>query len=459
MWAPSWTFHYALSWSRPGTSRPTYLGPKSTSPHGSRPLCLLLPYRRGPSHSSLRPLASFSTAYEKSFTGHVSTPDGKLPPACFGRGHTHGKESSPSLVHTCPGPFVPTDLLMRINKRYKAVAARGPDGFSARDLQWMPQCFIDELVTQLNNWEATSEWLQPLLTGFVHPLPKRDNSTQVGDFRPVIAYSTIYRSWSSLRARGFLVFLSSLVDEHQFGFLPGCEATEIWFLLQGLLETAHQTGECYNGFVTDLVKAFESLPRTPVRLLCEWIGLPKPVLDLWHQFLGSMDRRFRIGNRVGPSLSSNTGYPEGCALSCVAMAVVDLSFHLYMKVYSPEVTPLSFVDNLELLDNSMATLSTSILSLQAWADMWRLDLDEKKSYTWIPGARLLKVELNYNFLAGKFATPLRIWGRRSTMVAAKRSRSNKSVWTPWNHIGICSLAPLLLTTVGWHHRTGTILAS
>ena len=136
-----------------------------------------------------------------------------------------------------------------------------------------------------------------------------------------------------------------------------------------------------------LVKAFESLPRTPVRLLCEWIGLPKQVLDLWHTFLGSMERRFRIGNTVGPPLSSNTGYPEGCALSCVAMAVVDLSFHLYMKVYSPDVTPISFVDNLELLDTSMASLSTSILSLQAWADMWRLDLDEKKSYTWSTSAR------------------------------------------------------------------------
>ena len=250
----------------------------------------------------------------------------------------------------CPCSPITIDDWIQVNARYKTSAARGPDGYSAKDLQWMPRTLAEDLVNQLNHWESTCAWPKPLLTGFVHPLPKREQSVQVGDFRPVIVYSTIYRSWSSLRARGFLQFLSSLVDEHQFGFLPGCEAAEVWFLLQGLLENAHQTQTFYNGFVTDLVKAFESLPRFPVRLLCEWIGLPKQVLDLWHEFLHSMERRFRLGDTIGPALMSNTGYPEGCALSCVAMAVVDLSYHIYMRVYSPSATSLSFVDNLELVD-------------------------------------------------------------------------------------------------------------
>ena len=283
---------------------------------------------------------------------------------------------------TCPCSPIAIDDWVQINARYKTTAARGPDGYSAKDLQWMPRGLAEDLVNQLNHWESTSTWPRSLLTGFVHPLPKREHSVQVGDFRPVIVYSTIYRSWSSLRARGILQFLSSLVDEHQFGFLPGCEAAEIWFLLQGLLENAHQTQTFYNGFVTDLVKAFESLPRYPVRALCELIGLPRSVLDLWHNFLHNMERRFRLGDTVGPALISNTGYPEGCALSCVAMAVVDLSYHIYMRIYSPSAVSLSFVDNLELVDNSLATLTSSIVALRTWADMWHLELDTKKTYTW-----------------------------------------------------------------------------
>lgn len=99
-------------------------------------------------------------------------------------------------------------------------------------------------------------------------------------------------------------------------------------------------------------------------------------------YLAGSSATSELGSGHRWTTSSNTGYPEGCALSCVAMAVVDLSFHLYMKIYNPDVKPLSFVDNLELVDTSMASLSASILSLQAWSDMWHLELDEKKSYTW-----------------------------------------------------------------------------
>lgn len=79
------------------------------------------------------------------------------------------------------------------------------------------------------------------------------------------------------------------------------------------------------GYVTDLVKAFESLPRAPIRILGEWLGLPPAVLQLWHSFLEHMHRRFQVADSVGPPLFSNVGYPEGCALSCVAMTIVNLS--------------------------------------------------------------------------------------------------------------------------------------
>ena len=274
------------------------------------------------------------------------------------------------------------DSWTHINKRYTQKAARGPDGFSAKDLQWMPTSLKQQLVDQLNHWEQVGSWPQQLLTGFVFPLPKRAQSYGVGDYRPVIIYSAIYRSWSSLRARGFLKFIGQLADTHQFGFLPGCEAAEIWLLLQGMIELSHQELSTKVGFVTDLVKAFESLPREPIRILGEWLGLPSSVLELWHDFLANMHRRFRIGDTVGPPLFSNVGYPEGCALSCVAMAIVDLSFHMYFAAYCPTTIPLSFVDNLELIDTTVASLGNGIVTLRCWTDMWHLELDLGKTYTW-----------------------------------------------------------------------------
>ena len=128
----------------------------------------------------------------------------------------------------------------------------------------MPDIFKQELTNILNACEAQASWPEVLKIGFVHSLPKKPEATKANDFRPVIIYSTIYRSWGSLRARRFLRFLAGRVDEKQLGFMEGREAAELWLLLQALIEKNLQDGQPLCGFVTDLRKAFEILPREPV---------------------------------------------------------------------------------------------------------------------------------------------------------------------------------------------------
>eukprot|EP00435_Cladocopium_sp_Y103_P075839 s140_g66.t1 len=283
-----------------------------------------------------------------------------------------------------PLPYRPLHVEQwnEVNKRYSAKAARGPDGVDRRDLQWMPQCFKESLVALLNRIEAMAQWPEALLPGFVFPLPKRTEGLHAGDYRPVIIYSTVVRSWSSARARECLLHLSSLVDGHQFGFLPGKEATEIWFSLQAYLELCQLTGEERCGWVTDVQKAFENIPREPVDWLARAIGIPDQIVSTWSAFLQGTTRRFQVGGFTGAPLSSNSGYPEGCALSCFAMGLADMIFHLYLSVYSRMVTPVSYVDNLEVLAQGVHHLRSGINCTLQWAAMWRLSLDSAKSYTW-----------------------------------------------------------------------------
>ena len=63
--------------------------------------------------------------------------------------------------------------------------------------------------------------------------------------------------------------------------MPGKEVAEIWMLLQGLLERSVQEGEELLGFVTDIKKAFESLPREPIFAIAHHLG------PLMETFLGS----------------------------------------------------------------------------------------------------------------------------------------------------------------------------
>ena len=269
-----------------------------------------------------------------------------------------------------------------INKRYTARSARGPDGVSRRDLQCMPLVFKEALVSLLQQCEQQTDWPESLTTGFVYPLPKRADSQSPGDFRPVIIYSMVYRSWSSHRARRLLRQLQHLTSSRQFGFMPETDAAEMWLMAQALIETACQQNVPLHGYVTDIQKAFENLPREPIRQLAKQLGAPQVIIDLWFAFLNKMQRRFVIAGQIGEALTSNHGLPEGCGLSCYAMSLVDISFHYYFHAYSSRTVELSYVDNLELMTFTAPQLQQGIVCLQTWLDLWALQLDTEKSYIW-----------------------------------------------------------------------------
>ena len=328
-----------------------------------------------------------------------------------------------------------------INMRYGPKAARGPDGFARRDLQWMPQLFQDSLVHQLNQWESQAEFPRALCTGFAHPLPKRQDSCKVNDFRPVIIFSMIYRSWSSLRARQILQQVKQVAGSHQFGFLPQKENTEIWMVLQAWIEDASLAKESLAGFVSDIEKAFECLPRAPVLWLAQRIGISSKVINLWDYFLTNMERRFQVAEQIGSPLLSNSGFPEGCGMSCVAMALVNVVFHLYMDAYS-KVTSLSFVDNLELLGRGSVALHEGALTMQAWADMWHLQLDMNKSYVWANNATLRKqcqaLGWETKTHAKDLGAPMTYGSKHSVVDQVERIASLRSLWPLLRRLS-CSL--------------------
>ena len=213
----------------------------------------------------------------------------------------------------------------------------------------MPQSCKEELVAILNECERQVTWPKALLTGFVHSLAKVELAQKVNQFRRVIIFSAVYRSWGSPWSKSFLRHLYAFVDETQIGFIPGREVSELWLLLQGIIELGLLEGQDYVGFVSDLKKAFEALPRDPIWALSEHLGLPDPISEVWQYFLAHTERRFLVAGEVGNGLTSNHGYPEGCSLSCTAMTVAGISLHRYMQEFGKMCSTLSYVDNLELV--------------------------------------------------------------------------------------------------------------
>ena len=268
-------------------------------------------------------------------------------------------------------------------RRFKKSAARGVDGIHPEDLLNMPTAWTERLLDLLHSIETGStDWPSALRTGIVRVLAKEHSAASVDRFRPIVIFSVIYRAWASLRARQLLVQLRPYMVDTALGFVPGCETSQLWMTLQGTIELALQENAGLCGLSTDLIRAFNFIPREQTFMLAEKLGVPSRVTRPWALFLATCTRSFTVRNCLSSATTSTSGMPEGDALSVYAMVQLSLAFHKYMQLTNPAVTTLSYVDNLTLVARHPFPLLLGLLSLIEFFRLWQLQIDLVKSHCW-----------------------------------------------------------------------------
>eukprot|EP00435_Cladocopium_sp_Y103_P011684 s5032_g3.t1 len=273
-----------------------------------------------------------------------------------------------------------------INSRYKATAASGPDGFDRLDLQNMAVNHKQGIISMLNAIECGAAWPQQLLQGFGICIPKHGAARHVSESRPIIILSMVYRSWTALRSRAILQHLGCVSPDGVKGFLPHREAGDVWHFIQMMVEVSMQQSMPLSGAISDVTKAFESIPRSPLIKVALRLGLPRNVLLPWERFLNGFQRRFLLHDEVGPAIASNHGLPEGDVLSVVGMAVVDLCSDYYQTAFAPRTLPISYVDNYEVLAAHCGEVLHGFGVLEEYMHMWHLELSSSKTFFWSTSA-------------------------------------------------------------------------
>ena len=272
--------------------------------------------------------------------------------------------------------------LAEVIKHKKAHTSMGFDGVSLADLKCMPQQALQAFCQIFSQAESTGEWPSQLVDGKVVSLAKVPKPSGPSDFRPITIFSLLYRCWSSVQAKQALQALESSLPDTLYGSRPGRHATQIWSRLLWTIEEAFVSSIPVAGAVADLAKAFNFLPRLVVMEASAHLGLPPRVLLAWSGALTQMKRRFQLRDSLSAGLLSTTGFPEGCGLSCVAMVVIDACFHKWMQVFFPLCTPISFVDDWQLLTCNPALLAGAVQAMNRFADAVDLHLDARKAYVW-----------------------------------------------------------------------------
>ena len=152
--------------------------------------------------------------------------------------------------------------------------------------------------------------------------------------------------------------------------------------LESSIELAVQGHAGIAGFSTDLVKAFNNLPRQPVFEVGAHVGLSACLITPWRGFVEGSTRHFLVRQTVGRGLQSSCGFPDKCPLSPLAMVLVDLLYHRFMSEFRPAIQTLSFVDNLLGIGPSALQVTLALQSTESFCEALDLELDKAKTFVW-----------------------------------------------------------------------------
>eukprot|EP00438_Fugacium_kawagutii_P029787 Skav227160 [mRNA] locus=scaffold502:175705:180465:- [translate_table: standard] len=286
------------------------------------------------------------------------------------------------LVYTKITP----EIWLRSLQQKKTRAATGPDGWARQDLLKMPLDLVQALITLLERIEAGEEWPISMITGLICSLAKVENASRIQQYRPITVFSLIYRNWTSIRARECLKHLEKYAPNKSFGNLPMRTATQVWLGIQSELESAKYSGATLSGVILDIQKCFNHMPRIPIFEICSHLGINSNILRGWFGALQHMSRRFVVRGSVSPGLTSSTGCAEGCALSVVGMAALNILIDCYVKVRVPQCQLWSYVDNLELSATHVDTTLEGLHHLRQVLAGLDLLIDESKTQVWANNA-------------------------------------------------------------------------
>eukprot|EP00434_Breviolum_minutum_P008662 symbB.v1.2.007635.t1/scaffold472.1/size199090/5 len=277
------------------------------------------------------------------------------------------------------------DQLQTEIRNKKPRSSAGPDGVTLTDLKAMPSIVLSAHSQMYARAECDGQWPEQTLVGRVASLCKVDCPMTVNDFRPITVISHAYRLWSGIRSKQLLQALDQICPTFLFGNRPGCTSNGLWSHVQWLIEMAYFTDTELAGITADIQKAFNFLPREVIMHACLLLGCPAPILMAWSGALTGLQRRFQIRNSLGPAEWSVTGCPEGCAMSCTGMLVIDILFHTWIRHQFPLSKPMSYVDDWQVLTDDPSHVTGILASVESFTRAVDLLLDGKKTHAWCLG--------------------------------------------------------------------------
>ena len=265
--------------------------------------------------------------------------------------------------------------------KLKSNKATGYDGWSSEDLKQLPPIAISHLAAICQKlWSKgfNEDYMQARTV----LLSKVEVVQHMGHTRPITILGQIYRLITKVLADQILLNWSQSLPPSISGGVPGRGSRLMTYLQQARIEHAIFSSQQMGGFVLDLVKAFNCLPRRPLVYMMNNLGVPIEPLAFWMKSLHNLSRLPQIGANLGKKTWSTTGTPEGDALSVCGMISVAFHYHEYLVTKLSLVKVGIYADNWGWLTVSQKQNFLALQMTLRYVHSIRMTIDFRKSWAW-----------------------------------------------------------------------------
>ena len=270
----------------------------------------------------------------------------------------------------------PLDNWKRAINKTKVNTATGSCGFCQAELAMLPDLAVERLIKIFDEIEPT-QWPSCLIRAKVILLNKTMEGGESSQTRPITVFSLLYRTWAKSNSFAIYQAWERLLPKSIVGGIPGRQA---WLEIQSQIEEAILDNRPQSGFVLDIQKAFNGIPRKPCAELMIRMGAPSKIIHQWMGALDLCERMLLVGSHCTPCGKSTTGAPEGCPISVLAMIAVS---HLWSR-YSCEEGSFTYVfaDNWEWRAESPTINQKVYHKTHEFCRIWKQKLSMQKCWAW-----------------------------------------------------------------------------
>ena len=141
-------------------------------------------------------------------------------------------------------------------------------------------------------------------------------------------------------------------------------ALSLWYALQTRIELALYEEPSITGEVSDVIKAYNTLPRISMIAAAVRLVIDARVVRAWSTATVALQRHFMVQSSPSAPVASAIGFVEGCGPSVTAMLMMSVfPLHVYLQRVRPAVSFHTFANNCQLEGQEVHQTQQALVSL------------------------------------------------------------------------------------------------